>query len=69
MNTLITSAAHTLLIGLGATAVMDIWLLLLHRLGVPTLNFAMIGRWAGHWRWGTWNHAVIAKAAPVQGEL
>jgi len=69
MNTLTSDAAHVLLIGVGATAVMDAWLLLLQRAGVPTLNFAMIGRWAGHWRRGTWRHEVIAKAAPVRGEL
>ncbi len=69
MNTWTTGAAQTVLVGAGATAVMDIWLLLLQRLGVPTLNFTMIGRWAGHWRHGTWKHNAIAKAAPVQGEL
>lgn len=68
MNTFTTGAAHILLIGIGATAVMDAWLLLLQRLGVPTLNFAMIGRWAGHWRSGIWKHDAIAKAAPVPGE-
>lgn len=69
MNTFTSGAAHILLIGMGATAVMDAWLLLLQRLGVPTLNFAMIGRWAGHWRRGTWTHDAIAKAVPVRGEL
>ena len=34
----------TMLIGIGATAVMDAWLVLLQRLGVPTLNFAFVGR-------------------------
>lgn len=69
MNTFTANAAHIALIGMGATAAMDAWLLLLQRLGVPTLNFAMIGRWAGHWRKGTWKHEAIAKAAPVRGEL
>ena len=36
------------LIGVGATLVMDMWTLLLKRLGVTTLNYAMVGRWAGH---------------------
>ena len=57
------------LIGMGATAVMDVWLMLLKRLGVPTLNFAMIGRWAGHLARGTFAHAAIAKSPPVRGEL
>lgn len=56
-------------IGIGATAVMDGWLLLLNRLGVPTLNFAFIGRWVGHLLRGQFAHAAIAKAAPIRGEL
>ena len=58
-----------MLIGIGATAVMDAWLLLLKHLGVPTLNFAFIGRWMGHLFRGQFAHAAIAKAAPVRGEL
>lgn len=56
-------------IGCGATLIMDAWLAVLRRLGVQTLNFAMIGRWAGHLAQGRFAHASIAKAAPVRGEL
>ena len=56
-------------IGIGATAVMDLWLSLLKALGVPTLNFTLLGRWVGHMPHGQWAHAAIAKASPVQGEL
>lgn len=69
MNTLTNEIARVALIGLGATAIMDAWLLLLQRLGVSALNFAMIGRWVGHWRHGVWKHGAIAAAAPVKGEL
>ncbi|MDM4765239.1 DUF2938 domain-containing protein [Pelomonas sp. SE-A7] len=56
------------LIGLGATAVLDLWLLLLNRLGVATQPFALIGRWVGHlWR-GRVHHPAIAKAETIQGE-
>ncbi|MFJ3447405.1 DUF2938 domain-containing protein [Pseudomonas sichuanensis] len=58
-----------LFIGVGATLVMDLWTLLLRRLGVTTLNYAMVGRWAGHLLQGRWRHAAIGKAAPVRGEL
>lgn len=58
-----------ILIGIGATAFMDAWLMLLKRQGVPALNFAMIGRWAGHLARGTFAHAAIARSAPVPGEL
>lgn len=56
-------------IGIGATAVMDIWLLFLKRLGVPSLNFAFIGRWVGHLLQGRIAHDAIAKAEPIPGEL
>lgn len=69
MDLSLDTAARVVLIGLGATAVMDGWLWLLQRLGVPTLNFSMIGRWVGHWRHGVFRHAAIAKAAPVRHEL
>ncbi|WP_254621293.1 DUF2938 domain-containing protein [Stutzerimonas stutzeri] len=56
-------------LGIGATAVMDLWLMLLNRLGVVTLNFAFIGRWGGHLLHGQWRHAAIAKSSPIRGEL
>ena len=57
------------LVGIGATAVLDGWLWLLARLGVPTLNFAFLGRWVGHVARGRVAHPAIAAAAPVRGEL
>ena len=69
MTTLIENIARVTATGMIATATMDLWLLLLRRLGVPTLNFALIGRWVGHWRRGVFRHAAIAAARPVRGEL
>lgn len=60
---------RTAVIGVGATVVMDLWALLLKQLGVPSLNFALLGRWLGHLPEGQWVHESIAKAAPVRGEL
>lgn len=56
------------LIGVGATALLDLWLLALKRLGVPTGSFALIGRWFGHMARGRFSHASIGKAEPVRGE-
>lgn len=56
-------------IGIAATAFMDLWLVLLRALRVPTLDFALIGRWAAHLRRGRWRHERIAAAAPVRGEV
>src|SRR5256885_17019942 len=69
MNLLAEEIVRIALIGVGATAVMDLWLLLLKALNVPTLNFALIGRWAGHLVRGQWAHQAIAKAPPVRCEL
>ncbi len=60
--------ASIALVGAGATAVLDAWLLLLQRLGVPTMNFMLLGRWAGHGLRGRWRHTSIAQAAPLAGE-
>lgn len=57
------------LVGVGATAAMDVWLLILARLGVPTTSLAMVGRWVGHFARGQFAHTVISKAAPVPFEL
>ena len=57
------------LIGIGATAVMDAWLLLLKKLNVPTMNFALLGRWGGHALGGQWFHESIAKSASIRYEL
>lgn len=60
---------RAVLIGAGATVLMDLWSLLLRTLGVRTLDYAMVGRWIGHFREGVFAHARIAAAAPVRGEV
>lgn len=68
MNEKIEFALRTIVIGVGATLVMDAWALLLRRLGVPSLDFALLGRWIGHLPGGAVMHESIARAAPVRGE-
>lgn len=69
MNPLLEHAARAIVTGVLATAVMDLWLLALRRLGIPALDFALVGRWIGHWGRGVFMHAAIAKASPVKHEL
>lgn len=58
-----------LAIGVGATAVMDVWAVALKRYWcIPSLNLAMVGRWLGHLPRGTLRHVNIAQAAPVRDE-
>lgn len=63
-----TAFLSTLSIGIGATLVMDLWTLMLKRIGVATLNYAMVGRWVGHMVHGHLRHEAIAKAAPIRHE-
>ncbi len=57
------------LIGAGGAALMDLWSLALRRgLGIPTLDYALLGRWIGNFRRGRFTHDRIAAAKPVVGE-
>lgn len=60
--------ARVLLIGAGATAVMDVWLLLLALVGVQGADFALVGRWIGHLVQGRFAHAAISRALPIPHE-
>ena len=68
MSSMTEEIARMACIGIGATAVLDLWIAFLARAGVPTLDLALIGRWAGHLANGRWSHDAIARAAPVKHE-
>lgn len=56
-------------IGVGATAVMDVWgLVQKHLLGMKPLSYGLVGRWLGHMASGRLRHEAIGAAAPVAGE-
>ena len=60
---------RALLIGIGATAVLDLWNILLKRLfAIPAPDWGMVGRWFGHFRHGRFVHGNIRAASPVRGE-
>lgn len=70
MNETLETGLRVLLIGIGATAVQDVWSAALKRLlGVMPLNWAMVGRWVGHFPRGRFAHENIAKAEAIPGEL
>ena len=51
-------------IGIGATLVMDLWNLFLKRtFSLPSLDYCMLGRWVRHIPEGTFRHSNIAAAA------
>lgn len=61
---------QAILIGVMATAVLDLWSLLLNRTaGIPMANWGMVGRWFAHMFRGTFRHDSIAAAEPVPNEV
>jgi hypothetical protein len=61
---------NALLIGIGATALMDLWALALKGLfGIAAPNWALVGRWFCHLPKGRVFHDDIAKAHPYANEL
>lgn len=69
MIDLIGTLTRGIVIGVGGSALIDAWATLLHRLfGVSTLDYAMLGRWIGHFPQGQFFHDRIASAEPVRNE-
>jgi hypothetical protein len=61
--------ARVAVIGAGGALAMDAWSLVLRRgFGIPTLDYALLGRWLGHMAGGRFTHHRIAAAAPIPGE-
>jgi len=69
MKTTVELLLRGVVIGAGATLVIDLWAALLRRFGVPSLSFALLGRWIGHLPSGRWIHESISRAKPVRHEL
>jgi hypothetical protein len=60
---------RSMVVGIAATATLDLWALLLNRLfgfGLP--NWGMVGRWVAHIPRGRVVHGSIGDAAPVANE-
>jgi hypothetical protein len=69
MSAVVELGLRGLVMGVVAAALMDAWGLLLRRgFGVPTLDYAMLGRWIGHLARGRFAHERIAAAEPIPGE-
>lgn len=59
----------TLFVGVGATAVMDVWgPVRKSLLGIAPPNYALVGRWIAHMKRGRFRHDSIAASAPMRGE-
>jgi len=61
---------YALLIGAGATALMDLWSIARTRLlRVPAMSYGLVGRWLAYLPRGQFRHDPIAASPPVRGEL
>ncbi len=61
--------ARGVLMGVAGSACMDLWSFVLRRrFGIPTLDYALLGRWIGHMPSGALRHDRIAAAPQVRGE-
>ena len=61
--------SYSILVGTGATALVDLWALIRRRLfTMPLPDFGHLGRWLGHMLHGRFRHDSIAAAAPFRGE-
>jgi len=59
----------TLITGIGATAVMDLWgIARKPLLGIAPPDYGLVGRWLAHMPRGRYHHASIARSSPVRGE-
>ena len=63
-------AVRAVMIGVGATAILDLWAVLATRVfGVPAPRWDLVGRWVGYFPRGRFVHASIGQATPIRGEL
>ena len=69
MNEKLEFGIRAVVIGICATAVMDLWTASLTRFfGVRATDWAMVGRWVGHFKDGQFVHDKISQASPVHNE-
>jgi hypothetical protein len=69
MNDALAFVAVGGLMGVAGSALMDAWSLVLRRrFNVPTLDYALLGRWIGHIPRRRFFHDRIAASEPIRGE-
>jgi hypothetical protein len=60
---------QTIFVGVGATLVMDLWAIIQKRsFDIPSLDYALVGRWAGHFRQRRIMHRPIGSSPAIRHE-
>lgn len=66
---LLLMGLQAVLIGIGATLIMDLWAWLQRRVfGIPSLNYALVARWVLYMPQGKFMHAPIMASEAMPGE-
>jgi len=69
VNDVVELLARGIAIGIGGAALMDAWAVLARvAFNVQGLDYALLGRWIGHFPQGRFVHERIATAEPIPGE-
>jgi hypothetical protein len=69
MSDIVEFLTRGVLIGVGAAALMDAWALFSRRaFNIQGLDYALLGRWIGHFPRRRFFHERIAAAGPIRGE-
>lgn len=70
MSEALEIVVRVVLVGLGATLVVDLWSVFSKRFSkIPAMNWGLVGRWLGYLPHGRFVHNSIAQSAPIRGEL
>lgn len=69
LEKLLVTIPYAVFIGVGATVIMDVWNgVLKYLFSLPSLNFALVGRWLGHMLRGKVIHDNIKNSSEIKGE-
>lgn len=69
MNNVVLLVEYALLLGIGATIFMDVYAVVMKKLfNIPSLDYALLGRWIGSFPKGVFSHPNIMQATPVKNE-
>lgn len=69
MSDVLACVMRAVLVGIGATMVMDAWAVIRKRwFGVPALDYALVGRWLAYMPRGRFRHHPIAASPAIRGE-
>jgi hypothetical protein len=66
---IVSGIIAAVIIGAGATGLVDAWNLFLARtFGIPSLSYCLLGRWVAHMPGGTFRHVAISSAPAIRFE-